>query len=190
MVAISEIDAIKAIDDAMSQVADPAARSRILRWAWEKYSSEPLPGKETQEQVSSKPTPKGKLPKKKAKNGAKLKSKTGPSIVRDLNLKPQNKESFQSFAQAKNPQSDQERCVVAVFYLRHELGIERVGTNHVFTCFKDAKWRVPVDLANTLQYVASHKGWFDTSDMSKIELTTHGENLIEHDLPRMPTTGK
>lgn len=186
---ISEIDAMQAIDDALAQIADPAARDRILRWAWEKYCSVPVPAKEPEENELTKKPRKRRKPKK-AKPGQKPKRKTGPSIVKGLDLKPKNKQSFQSFAQTKNPQSHQERCVVAIYYLRRELDVAQVGTDHVFTCFKDAKWRVPAELANTLAYTASHKGWLDTGDMSKIELTTHGENLIEHDLPKKPKAGK
>jgi hypothetical protein len=45
------------------------------------------------------------------------------------------------------------------------------------------KWRVPADLANTLQYTASKDGWLDTKKMDDIKVTTIGENVVEHDLP-------
>jgi hypothetical protein len=68
--------------------------------------------------------------------------------------------------------------------LKTELGVSNVTLSHVFTCFKDAHWRVPPDLANALALTAHRKGWVDTRDTDDLSVTTHGENLIEHDLPR------
>jgi len=121
---------------------------------------------------------------KKAKKTTRAKSASRLSIVRDLNLKPKSKESFNGFADKKKPGSNQEKCVVAVYYLHTVLQLTGIAIEHVFTCFKDMAWRLPSDLANTLRYTASVKGWLDTGDSSSIKLTTHGENLIEHDLPR------
>jgi hypothetical protein len=46
------------------------------------------------------------------------------------------------------------------------------------------KWRIPADLFNTLAYTASHYGWLDTSNYQALKVTTMGENLLEHDLPK------
>jgi len=115
---------------------------------------------------------------------AKPRMRSGPSIVRDLNLKPSGKKSFREFAAEKQPASNLEKSVVAVYYLHHELGLSAVTVGHVGTCFKDASWRVPSNFANTLAETASRRGWLDTRSMADINVTTHGENLIEHDLPR------
>jgi hypothetical protein len=121
--------------------------------------------------------------KPKGKSKAKTSSGASPSIVRDLNLKPKGRDSFDKFAAQKKPNSNVHKCVVAVYYLRHELDLPSATVDHVYTCFKHMQWRVPSSLANTMAYVSSVHGWLDTRNMGDIKLTTIGENLVEHDLP-------
>jgi hypothetical protein len=104
--------------------------------------------------------------------------------LRNLNLKPSGKKSFSDFVKEKSPSSDAEKCVVCAHYILNVLKQGPVSVNHVFTCFKIINWRSPSNLGNTLSWVASHKLWLDTADRSDIKLTPHGDNLIEHDLPR------
>ena len=174
----SEIDALKVIDTTLATL-DQAARTRVLRWAWEKYGTGPHPDKRPpalNRDAHRKERKKGRAPKRPKVKGR-------PTIVRDLNLRPKGKKSFIDFASAKRPTDNQKKCTVAVYYLQHELGLEAINVNHVFTCFKNAGWRAPADLPGALFVIAHRKGWIDTSDMNNITLTTHGENLVEHDLP-------
>lgn len=185
---MTEIDAMKAIETAMGAVEDPKARDRVLRWAWDRYASGPIPAREGENGEAGR----GRRGKKRGgvkKNRRKdAKSRGRLSIVKDLNLRPDGKRSLLDFAKDKRPASNLEKCVVAIYYLRHELGREPTDADQVFTCFKYANWRIPANLENTLQYIASQRGWLDTSNMSDIRLTPLGENLVEHDLPR-PTKG-
>jgi hypothetical protein len=185
MTKVSETDAIKALDDALGGLDDPAARDRVLRWAWEKYSTKPFPQPEDDELQNNSDATKAKK-KATAKTPASskvAKTKTSLSIVKDLNLKPKGRKSFDDFVSEKKPKSNQQKCTLSVYYLRHELELPKVSSPHVFTCFKHMKWRVPADLANTLQYTASKDGWLDTKKMDDIKVTTIGENVVEHDLP-------
>ena len=125
----SEIDALKAIDDALSKIDDSKARDRILEWAFKKYSSSPLPPNLIEDdgdgdtRVTKKKTAKKK---KKAKKKGKGQSVTNLSIVKDLNLKPSGKKSFKEFVEAKKPSSNQEKCVVSVYYLNRELKLPNI----------------------------------------------------------------
>ena len=183
MTNISEVDALKVIDDTLTKVEDKDARNRILEWAYKKFGSSLEMPTQSKEEVQKKSSTKTKKTKETGKKHGKNKSPTTLSIVKDLNLKPNGKESFNDFADKKKPTSNQEKCVVAVYYLKKELVLPNISINHIYTCFKDAKWRVPADLVNTLQYIASQRGWLDTSNSTDIKLTTLGENLVEHDLP-------
>lgn len=189
----SEIDVMKTIDEQLTALEDAAARQRILRWATDKFFGGPgVP----LAPVTNLGTPVGALnntattakrPFKPAKNAPA----SSLVLVKDLNLKPSGKRSFKDFAAAKTPGSNYEKCLVAVYYLKNELGLAKVGVNHVYTCFKVEGWRVPSDLVNTLQWAASQEGWFDTKDREDIKLTTHGENHLEHDMPRkLAASGK
>jgi hypothetical protein len=180
-----EIEALQAVDGALAILTDPAARERVLRWAWAKH----LPQHAAPDgQGTLPPAGAGHRDKKTralwaGTTKAKPRVRTGLSTVRDLNLKPSGKKSFRDFAAEKQPASNLAKSVVAVYCLRHELGLSAGTVDHVVTCFKDASWRVPSYPANTLAETASRKGWLDTRSMADIRVTTPGENLIEHDLP-------
>lgn len=190
--AASEVDAIKTIDNTLSALADAAACERLLRWAWAKFVPSGVPP--TLEVVSPSPQPRTKAGRRgkgrKANSDDTTKNRSGSrkprtiSMVRDLNLRPKGKKSFADFVSEKQPSSNFEKCAVAVYYLKNEIAAGEVTVSHVLTCFKEAHWRVPANLSNTLSLTAFRKGWVDTRGMDNISVTTHGENLIEHDLPR------
>lgn len=185
---VSEIDALKAIDEALSGLADPDARNRVLGWAWKKFSSHattPIDkDNEVPESSGKKKKSKRKASSAKGKGKGKAKVKPSLSLVKDLNLKPKDKKSLDEFSDVKKPNSHYEKSTIAVYYLKHELNLSAVTESHVYTCFKHMKWRVPADLSNTLAYAASHFGWLDTSSLQDIKVTPMGENLVEHDLPK------
>ena len=184
---INEIDALKAVDTALSELDDPTARERVLSWAWKKFVSTHTPAATDETDDSTHPakrTKKKVIGSNKTKGKAKSKVKAPLSMERDLNLKPKGKKSLDDFVGEKKPNSIYEKCTVAAYYLKHVLGLKAVSANHIFTCFKHVKWRVPADLLNSLSYTASQYGWLDTSDRQSVNVSTMGENLIEHDLPR------
>jgi hypothetical protein len=183
MSALGEIDAMKVIADALEELEDEGARDRVVRWAWSRYSQQarPAPGS-----PSGEPSRK-RLPRSRAK---KKTTRPSPSIVKDLNLRAEGSQSFRDFARGKGPSMNlRKKCTVAVYYLSRVLDLARINTNHVYTCFKDMKWRPPADLHNTLQETASRHGWLDTSDMENIALTPIGETMVEHDLPQTSADG-
>jgi hypothetical protein len=197
MAKLTEVEAIKAIDDALAGLEEDAARERVLTWAWGKFSSRQLPSANVSpphdgSHSSSTEHTGLRQARRRGKSSAKRASvrlKTAAlSMAKDLNLRPNGKQSFQEFASAKKPTSQQERCVVAVSYLKDSLSLPAISASHVYTCFKHMNWRVPTDLKNKLAFTASHHGWLDTSNMESIQITPMGENLIAHDLPRKKKT--
>jgi hypothetical protein len=184
---ISEIEAIKTLDSVLSGLEDAPMRARVLKWALDKYGAPELFGEmQGQQDARGRPTrsPRAKA-SRKPKSAAKVATRL--SIVKDMSLTPKGKKSFKDFATEKAPTDNQEKCTVAAYYLTHELGLTGITIHHIFTCYKTAKWK-PADIYNVAMITASRKGWLDTSDMSDIKLTPHGEYLVESELPRK--TGK
>lgn len=105
------------------------------------------------------------------------------SIVKDLNLRPEGELSFRDFYDQKKPTTQAQAVTVAVYYLKRILEMDKVTPEHVFTCFKDVGQRIPKDLPQTIRDAAKRKGWVDTSERGNVKITTHGENMIDHDLP-------
>ncbi len=106
------------------------------------------------------------------------------SLVKDLDLRPEDKESLREFHSSKAPVGQKENIVIFVYYLTKILEIEGVTPNHIFTCFKDVRVRTPKDLPQAIRNTASKNGWVDSSDGENIKIANHGENFIEHDLPK------
>lgn len=175
---MSDVDALKVIDETLAKIDNQETRDRILKFVWNKYASpqsNPHIPKEKTIKRSRKIT-------KKRKDGAKPNHKV--SLVKELNLKPDGKKSFKDFVQEKAPESNYEKCVVAVYYLQIEIGLEGITPNHVLTCFKNVNWRLPNDLYLNLARTSSAKAWLDTSDMMNIKITPGGENIVNYDLPK------
>jgi hypothetical protein len=180
----TEIDAIASINSVFSKIPDPTTRDRVLKWAWDKFATKApsSSGLNIQDVRGGRSRAKAKV---KVGRKVKLSSKVAsrPSIVKELNLCPKGKKTFKDFVKEKQPTTNQEKCTVAVYYLRQELDFTAVSISHVFTCYKDAGWRIP-DLCNVMKITASRKGWVDTSNTESITITPGGENLVEYDLPK------
>lgn len=176
----SELDVLKSVEESLDSV-DADARSRILTWINSKYgTAAPSPAQPV----------KRRQPTKNVKTGDGKPSKTRKPVVlkilKELNLKPQGKKSFSDFVGEKSPVNLLEKCTISVYYFSEIQGIKEVTVSHVYTAFKTMQWRLPSDLANTLQQ-AGTKGWLDTGVATAITVTHMGENLVEQDLPRPST---
>lgn len=124
---------------------------------------------------------------RKAKNnGSKTGSKRKESyqIVKDLELSAKGgKEALKTFYSKKSPTTAMQRNAVFVYYLEKIAKVGGVGVNHIYTCYKDVNEKVPGALRQSLLDTSFKKGWIDTKSMDSITITTHGENLVEHELP-------
>ncbi len=144
--------------------------------------------------IAADPQPnEGESIKARAKKNAKPKEtkprspSTGPKMLGDLVLNPSGKQSFKDFAKEKNPTSNFERSVVAVYYLEQVLEVNGITADHVFTAYKSVGWRPPSDPRNNLQVVKSKHAWIETQNMDAIATTYRGRTFVEHDLPKKKT---
>jgi hypothetical protein len=107
-----------------------------------------------------------------------------PTRLKDLNLRPKGSQAFADFVADKQPSSDHEKKLVAVYYLTNVLEMEGVTVDHVYSCYKEMNWKIAPDLDASLRMTASKKAWLDTGDMSSIRVAIPGENHVEQDLPK------
>lgn len=128
--------------------------------------------------------------KSKGGNGvAKAKRATKDSrgewkMVKDLDLRPSGKQSFDDFIIEKNPASNEDKYAAVVYYLAEILDLPEVSVNHVGTVFRLTRtWKEPTDVAAGLRTASSRKGTIDTKNYDSIKLTPTGRNFVEHDLP-------
>lgn len=109
-----------------------------------------------------------------------------PSVIRELDLAPKGKMSLKDFVAAKQPKTQHDYNVLSVYYLVEELGVPTVTLNHVFTVYKDMRWREPSDLGNSVSLTSVRKRFLDTSNRDDIKLTPAGRNHVQYDLPAKP----
>jgi hypothetical protein len=114
---------------------------------------------------------------------AKPKGKPQLSIIKDLDLK---NPSLRDFYTEKSPRTFFERNAVFVYYLQRLKETQEITPDHIFTCYKEVKERVPGAFYQSILDTRVKKGWLDTTDMNDIKVTTVGENFVEHDLPETP----
>lgn len=122
--------------------------------------------------------------------GAKKRRKaSSPGLVKDLSFRPEGKKTLRAFVGEKQPVTHGEKQAVVLHWLGTEGNVSGgASVNHVNTAYVEMNWRRPSDLANSLAKAASEKGWFDTSDLTQIQLTARGEDLVRHGLPAKAET--
>jgi hypothetical protein len=127
----------------------------------------------------------GRKPKAESPDAVKRQRRSGgsPTAVRDLDLVPKGKTSLKDFVAEKQPKTQHDQNVLSVYYLAEVLGVEPVTLNHVFTCYKDMRWREPANLANSLALTTNRKRFLDTANLDDIKLTPAGRNHVQYDLP-------
>jgi hypothetical protein len=130
--------------------------------------------------------PQQKRPRKKS-NGAK----SDWTMVKDLDLFPEGKKSFEDFIVEKQPSSNQDRFPVIIYYLTEILGISPVTKNEVGTVFRLMArngWQEPTNLTTGLQMAAHRKATIDSSSTDDLKITPTGRNFVLHKLPSKSAT--
>ncbi len=96
------------------------------------------------------------------------------SFVKELNLRPDNKQSLREFYNLKSPKSQQECITVALYYLHRILETPQITCNHLFTALKEVEVRIPNNLPQTLRNISNRKGWIDSSNTDNLKTTVPG----------------
>lgn len=102
---------------------------------------------------------------------------------RQLNLRPEGKQSFADFVAAKQPSANNEKNVASVYYLTDVLCQPGATLSQIVSCYDDRSWRVPSDIKNSLQQTASTQGWINTENSDEIILEVKGRNHVKYDMP-------
>lgn len=104
-------------------------------------------------------------------------------FVKDLDLRPQGKQSLREFFAEKKASDQQKQFAVILYYLTDVLGLKNVGANHMYHGFNDVDKKSPLDILQSARLTAKRKGWVDSSDGNNLRMTTNGQNFVRHDLP-------
>jgi len=105
------------------------------------------------------------------------------SLVKELNLRPPDKQHLRDFFSEKKPGSQRQQITVIVYYLQRIIEVQSIGANHVFTGMKEVGMRIPPDISQVMRSIASDKGWLNTANKDDVKMAVAGDNFVEHDLP-------
>ncbi|MBN1217540.1 MAG: hypothetical protein JXM69_01310 [Anaerolineae bacterium] len=107
------------------------------------------------------------------------------TLVSDLQLGASDgRPSLVEFMDAKFPLTNEERNIVFLYYLQHTLKLKPITPDHIYTCYKQAKIRVPLNLENSLRITADQHGWIKTTNTGAMTLTPSGKRYVEKQLPK------
>ena len=125
--------------------------------------------------------------KAKATKGKKVAAKgiESHNLITDLDLSGTDTMlSLRDFYKEKRPTSALESNAVFLYYLKKIRKIENVGIDHMYTCYKDVKAKVPGRLYQSMIDTRKGKGWIITDNMDDLRIGTLGENFVEKELPK------
>jgi hypothetical protein len=88
------------------------------------------------------------------------------------------------FMDAKLPITNEERNLVFLYYLQYILKIKPITSNHIYTCYRGAKIRAPLNLENSLRLTAEQRGWIKIAQNGHISVTPEGKQHLEKQLPK------
>lgn len=120
---------------------------------------------------------------KKAKSNPP-KSKTTPTVLKNLDLGGGSNLSLKEFFNKYIPKNNMERNLVFAYYLQHIVEEEPITLEHIFTCYRHMKLKSSKAIHQSLVDTSRIHGWLDTSSMNDIKVPISGMNHIEHEMKK------
>ncbi|HMQ55750.1 MAG TPA: hypothetical protein PKE64_01750 [Anaerolineae bacterium] len=107
------------------------------------------------------------------------------TLVEDLDFSSVNgRPSLVEYVDTKFPITNEERILVFLHYLQHLMQLPAITPDHVYTCFKVTKIRVPFSIENTLQATAKQRRWIKVAKDGTLSVTPAGKLYVENQLPK------
>jgi hypothetical protein len=121
------------------------------------------------------------------KSARKRAQKRNFTVPRGLNFSPSGKQSLEDFVAEKQPRTQFETNLVAVYYLSEVMGEQAIDVGKVLAVYQAMpSWTAPTQPDTVLRNTASSKGWLDTSNMKDIKVVWAGTNHLD----KMPSGSK
>jgi hypothetical protein len=107
------------------------------------------------------------------------------TFMQDLKLSAASgRPALVEFMDAKLPITNEERNLVFMYYLQHILKAKPITLDHVYTCYREAKIRAPLNIENSLRMTAEHRGWIKANQNGSMTVTPEGKQYVEKHLPK------
>ncbi len=106
-------------------------------------------------------------------------------FIEDLHLEAaEGHPALVEFMDAKLPITNEERNLVFLYYLQYTLKIRPITLDHVYTCYRGAKIRAPLNMENSLRITAEQHSWIKTTQNGNFSVTPEGKQYVEKQLPK------
>lgn len=106
-------------------------------------------------------------------------------VVQKLDLSgTKDRPSLVEFMDSKFPITNEERNLVFLYYLQHLLKTKAITADHIYTCYKEAKIRVPLSLESSLKATANQHRWIKMTKTGRLSVTPSGKLYVEKQLPK------
>jgi len=122
-------------------------------------------------------------------------TKTSPTkpaytYLTDLALGAANgRPSLVEFMDTKFPITNEERNLVFLHYLQNVVGLQSITADHIYTCYKAANIRTPLNIENSLEQTANQRHWIKIDKSGHLTVTATGKSYVENQLPKKTKTG-
>ena len=88
--------------------------------------------------------------------------------------------SLIDFMDSKLPITNEEHNIVFLYYLQHMLKIKSIKIDHLYTAYRAARIRTPLNIENTLD----QRGWIKVAKNGNLTLSATGKKYVEQNLPK------
>jgi len=120
-----------------------------------------------------------------ARESTVVSKKPSYTFIQELDLSASDGQpSLVEFMDAKFPITNEERNLVFLHYLQNMLNLKSITVDHVYTCYRAAKIRAPLDIEGSLQSAINQRHWIKVTKTGKLSVTPAGKRYVEKNLPK------
>jgi hypothetical protein len=102
------------------------------------------------------------------------------TFLNDFNLTPTGVPSLTEYCAQKNPQTVDDKFLVASAWIQTHGGVDPFTGGHLFTAFRAMEWKTQVDMTQPLRVMKSKKSYYDNPGFGKWKLTAIGLTAAEN----------
>lgn len=102
------------------------------------------------------------------------------TFMNDFNLTPGGVPSLRDYCTQKNPQTENDKFLVASAWIMTHGGVDPFTGGHLFTAFRAMEWKTQVDMTQPLRIMKSKKSYYENPSSGKWKLTAIGLTAAEN----------
>jgi hypothetical protein len=101
------------------------------------------------------------------------------TFMSEFNLSPPGVPSLKEYCVGKNPQSDNDKFLIASAWIQTHGATDPFTGRHLFTAFRAMEWKTQADMTQPMRRLKSDKSYFENPSSGKWRLTGIGLEAAE-----------